>query len=76
MRVPDLNPVNGARIRAYRHQRDWSQDILAEKSKISRSYLAELERGTKMPRTLVAESIAHALGLTVADLVEGSQHRR
>lgn len=62
--------MNGVRIRAYRHRLDWSQDILAEKAKMSRSYLAEIERGSKIPRRLVAESIAEALGVDVTYLIE------
>ena len=61
--VKDLVPINGERLRAFRTSAQWSQQELADASMVSRSYIAEIEKGQKSPRPLVAESLANALGL-------------
>lgn len=59
----------GGVIRAKRRQRDWSQEVLAEKLKISRGTLANIESGRQ--RVLVHQlyAIAAALELKPADLL-------
>lgn len=76
MRVDDLVPVNGKRLRAYRKQRDWSQAHLADRAQVSRSYVAEIERGKKNPRLLYAKALAEALSVTVDDLIGSAKLRQ
>lgn len=64
----DLVPVNGKRIKAYRKYKNWSQNELARRANVSRSYLAEIEQGVKSPRFLYAQAIADALDVSVDDL--------
>ena len=66
-------PINGLKVRAYRKKRGWTQDDLAEHARISRSYLAEIERGTKRPRLLVTEALATALGVTISDIANSKR---
>jgi transcriptional regulator with XRE-family HTH domain len=62
-------PINGMRLRMWRKNRGLSQQKLAELSMVSRSYIAELEKGTKRPRPLVADALAGALSVTVDELI-------
>jgi transcriptional regulator with XRE-family HTH domain len=61
----------GAVIKKLRAGRGWTQEELAQRSKLSRDYLAALETGHKdNPSTAVLKRLARALGVSVADLVE------
>ena len=60
------------RIRKLREDKELSLDELAEKAKISKTYLWELERdteGTKKPSADVLLRIANCLSTTLADLL-------
>lgn len=52
-------------VRQKRLEKGLSQTELAERAKISRPYLAGIEKGSRMPGTAVAISIAKVLGTTV-----------
>jgi len=39
--------IIGERLRAYRIQKGWSQEILAEKAELHHTYIGQLERGEK-----------------------------
>ena len=39
--------IIGDRIRAYRNQKGWSQEYLAEKADVHHTYIGQLERGEK-----------------------------
>lgn len=60
----------GRRIaRLRREKKDWSQDQLAEHSRMSRSFLAEIETGKRNIAFLNLLKIAQILGITVSNLV-------
>ena len=42
--------IIGDRIRAYRNQKGWSQEYLAEKADVHHTYIGQLERSEKTPR--------------------------
>lgn len=46
---------------------------VAEEARISMPYLSEIERGRKEPSSEVLAAAAHALGLSLADLLTGVQ---
>ncbi|MDP3487573.1 MAG: helix-turn-helix transcriptional regulator [Bacillota bacterium] len=52
-------------IRALRRIRNWTQAELAFKAHISRSYVSELERGTREPTVGIIKNIADALGAPI-----------
>jgi transcriptional regulator with XRE-family HTH domain len=58
------------KIKSLRKECSWSQEDLAERAAIQRSYLADLERGQRNPsgRTLV--KLANAFSIPVATLFE------
>jgi transcriptional regulator with XRE-family HTH domain len=53
--------MDGEKLSYWRGHRKLSQTQLARKAGISRSYIAEIERGERRPRMLVANAIARAL---------------
>jgi transcriptional regulator with XRE-family HTH domain len=62
----------GARIKRYREDRGMSATELAEKAKVSKSYLSELENPkdeTQKPSADVLYRIADALGVAMSDLM-------
>lgn len=66
------NLVNlGGRIRATRQELSWSQERLAEKTEIDRSYLGGVERGERNVSFTTLCKIASALGTNVSRLTKG-----
>jgi transcriptional regulator with XRE-family HTH domain len=58
----------GESIRHARNVRDISQEELAYRSEIDRSYLSNIERGTQNPGIMLVLRIARALDMTAAEL--------
>lgn len=66
----------GARLRAERERRGLSAEVLAARSRVSRSMLYEIERGRKAPTVLVLDRIATALGTSMARLLDDERGGR
>ena len=58
----------GLRIRELRTERGLSQEALADRAKIGRSYMSGIERGVRNCSTLHVVRLAKALRVRVADL--------
>ena len=58
------------RIKALRRERGWSQEQLAERAAMQRSYLGDLELGRRNPSVRTLVKVANALGVPVAALLE------
>ena len=58
----------GNSIKEAREKRNITQEKLADKAKISREYLSNIETGKVNPTLKVAFSVAHALGVKVGDI--------
>jgi len=58
------------RIKQLRLARGWTQEEFAERASIQRSYLADLERGSRNPSVRTLIKIANALNVTLKDLFE------
>ena len=58
----------GDAVRRNRRERGWTQEELAERADIHRSYLAALESGARNPTLDVIVRVANALHLPVAEL--------
>jgi transcriptional regulator with XRE-family HTH domain len=54
----------------------WTQKQLAERAAIQRSYLGDLELGRRNPSVRTLVKVANALGVGVAELLEGGQKER
>jgi transcriptional regulator with XRE-family HTH domain len=65
----DLVQLLGRNVRAARLARDLSQEQLAFEAEMKRSYLSDLERGTRNPSVRALGRLAKALGVEPADLL-------
>jgi ribosome-binding protein aMBF1 (putative translation factor) len=61
----------GLRIRTLREKRGWAQTDLSIHSGLDRSHISEIENGRRNITMVTMQTIANALGLTVAKLVNG-----
>lgn len=62
----------GVRIRTLREQQALSQEALADRAQIGRSYMSGIERGVRNCSTLHLLRIARALRVSAGDLFAGS----
>ena len=68
--MADLQEVVGRVIRQERQARDLTIKELGSKAGLSEIYVGEIERGQKYPSAKVLESLASALDLDIAELLE------
>jgi transcriptional regulator with XRE-family HTH domain len=73
-RSPQLAAANlsrhlGATVRQFREAKGWSQEALAEKADLNRSYVGELERGEAIASLITLEKLANAFGVSVSHLL-------
>ena len=61
----------GQNLRAYRLERKFSQEKLAEASGLHRTYISSLESGARNPTITVVAQLAKALGIKAGALLEG-----
>lgn len=60
----------GARVRHCREKRQWTQEDLAERAELDRSYIAGIESGLRNPSIKAVARIARGFGLTLSALLE------
>ena len=63
----DIRKEVGARIRALRQARGFSQEILAERADLHRNYVGSIERGERDVGLTSLVRLTGALGLSLAD---------
>lgn len=61
----------GQRVRERRTALGLSQEALADKCKLDRTYISGIERGKRNVALRNIEAIAKALGIAIAELVQG-----
>ena len=59
----------GRIVKNLREERGISQEILADRADLNRSYVGEVERGTAMPSLSTITKLARALNVSAADLL-------
>jgi len=64
----EIKTALGKNIKLVRNQRQYSQEVLAEKANISITFLSSIERGLKYPKPAVLSQIAESLGVEVYEL--------
>ena len=69
MRDEDILLRIGKTIRKLRNLKDWSQDKLAEKSTLDKSFIGRVERGEMNISILSLGQVAATLGVTIRELV-------
>jgi transcriptional regulator with XRE-family HTH domain len=70
----DICSVIGINVRKLRNSKSLSQEELAFKAGIDRSYLSEIENGHKNLSVVMLEQIAAALDVKIAALLHGHKH--
>jgi transcriptional regulator with XRE-family HTH domain len=63
----------GAAVRQLRERLGWSQEQLAERADLNRSYVGEIERGQVIASLLTIQKLAGALGVLASDLISQSE---
>lgn len=66
----DVVALFGKNVRALREQEGLSQEELAFRAGMKRSYLSDLERGTRNPSVRALGRLADALGVVPSRLLE------
>jgi len=64
----DIRHRFGFAIKVRREQLDLTQEDLADKAGIHRTYLSDIERGTRNPSLVNIDRLAAALSLSLSDL--------
>lgn len=63
-------------VREARLAAGWTQEELAHRAGVHRTYVGDLENGRKSPTLDVVEAIASALGILAHKLIEDAERRR
>lgn len=63
-----INQRFGKAIRRRRRELDFSQEELAERAELHRTYISDIERGERNPSLENIEKLAKALGISIARL--------
>jgi transcriptional regulator with XRE-family HTH domain len=70
--MSDIDSVGerfGIVVRQLREARGWSQERLAGRAELNRSYFGEIERATAMPSLATAAKLAQALDVPLSELI-------
>ncbi len=62
----------GLRVRKYRFLAQLTQEVLAQRASLYRSYIGRIESGYANPSLVVVVALAHALAVPVDALMEES----
>jgi transcriptional regulator with XRE-family HTH domain len=68
--LPDIRERFGDAIRRRREELGLTQEELADKAKIHRTYLSDVERGTRNLSLINIERLAEAMSITLAGLFQ------
>ncbi len=67
----DVRVRFGRRIRQLREERGWTQEDVAKRFGIDRSFLSDIERGHRNVSLITQETLAEGFGITLAKLMAG-----
>jgi transcriptional regulator with XRE-family HTH domain len=62
--------IFGHNVQKFRKAKGWSQEELAEKSSLHRTYIGSIERNERNVSLINIQRIAHALGVRIEDLLK------
>jgi len=66
----DIRKKVGRNVRKFRLENGWSQEDLAFACELHRTYISDVERGTRNPTIVVLDKIAKALEIPPHQLLE------
>ena len=69
----DVKLAFGQAVRKFRQQRNISQEKLAELADIHRTYIGDVERGTRNVSLVNMAKIASALGVSLSHLIREAE---
>ena len=72
----DVRVLVGRNVRHYRKAAGISQEELAARARLDRTYVSGVERGIRNPTVLVLQDIAAALGIRAMDLLAPGERQR
>ena len=61
-------------LRQLREERGWSQEQLAERADLNRSYVGEVERGNAIPSLITLSKLAAALEIRLSSFIARCEH--
>jgi len=65
----DIKLDVGIAIRLVRQSKGWSQEELAERAGLHRTYISGVERGVRNPTITVLKAVSDALDITLSNLL-------
>jgi transcriptional regulator with XRE-family HTH domain len=65
---PDIRERFGDAVRARREELELTQEEFAERAKIHRTYVSDIERGSRNVSLINIEKIAAALSMSISEL--------
>jgi transcriptional regulator with XRE-family HTH domain len=71
--LSDVQVLFGKRLREIRERVGVSQEKLADLAKLHRTYVSSVERGKRNISLVNIERLAHALGVSLAELMPDTQ---
>ena len=74
--MSELCNAFGQVVRRLRESRQWSQENLAEKADLNRSYVGEVERGKVIPSLNTMDKLATALEISLPELLRECEQVR
>lgn len=63
----------GRVVKQLREQHRYSQEVLADRASLNRTYLGEVERGVAVPSLSTITKIANAFNLSASELIARSE---
>ena len=66
----DIRTRLGLNVRRLRTAKGWSQEAFADEANIHRTYVSDIERGSRNPTITVVEKLAKPLGVTPGALLD------
>jgi transcriptional regulator with XRE-family HTH domain len=68
----DIRRRVGANVKAAREAKGWSQEELADRARMHRTYISGIERGIRNPTITVLERVGKALEISPGSLLNGA----
>lgn len=66
--------VLGLNVHRRREEKEWTQEVLAERADLDPTCISGIKRGVRNPSVLSVVRIAKALGVTTSKLMEKVDH--
>lgn len=71
-----IHQTLGQNVKHFRKAKKWSQEELAERTGLHRTYVSGIERGIRNPTLQIVESLAKALNTTTARLMRNGDNEK